>query len=147
MHLTLKFIGEITEEKAENIRSALNGFDLKYETFELRLFGTGTFPPRSRHPRILWVGIEENPHLISIQSEIESLLERMSIPREKRRFFPHLTLGRVKSNQNIKEVLESLSAHKEKEFGSQDVKDITFFRSILKPTGAEYNSLLKIRLK
>jgi len=147
MHLTLKFIGEITENKAKNIRSVLNELELKHELFQMTLVGTGTFPPRSRHPRILWVGIEENRQLISLQSEIESLLERMSISREKRRFFPHLTLGRVKSNHNITQVLEELSDNKDTEFGSQEVEEITFFRSTLKPTGAEYNTLSKIQLK
>jgi 2'-5' RNA ligase len=147
MHLTLKFIGEITEEKAENIRTALDTLHSKHERFLLKLVGTGTFPPRSRHPRILWIGIEENQELISLQNAIESSLEKLSISREKRKFFPHLTLGRVKSDQNIARVLEELSSNKDTEFGSQEVESITFFRSILKPTGADYKSLMDVQLK
>ena len=147
MHLTLKFIGEITEDKANKISLALRGLSLDHKPFPIKLVGTGTFPARSRHPRILWAGIEDNPQLMSLQNKVESMLEKESIPREKRRFFPHLTLGRVKSNHNIALVLEELSNSKEFEFGSQEVEEIIFFRSILKPTGAEYSALSKIQLK
>jgi 2'-5' RNA ligase len=147
MHLTLKFIGEIEENEAKKIRSVLMELNLKRKRFPLKLIGTGTFPPRSRHPRIVWVGIEENQQLMSMQNEVESLLEKLSISREKRRFFPHLTLGRIKANHNIEPVLEELINYKNNEFGSQEVEEIIFFRSFLKPTGAEYTALSKIQLK
>jgi 2'-5' RNA ligase len=84
---------------------------------------------------------------MSIQDEVESLLEKVSISREKRRFFPHLTLGRVKSSHNIARVLEELSENKDTEFGSMEVDELTFFKSTLKPTGAEYSVLVKIQLQ
>lgn len=147
MHLTLKFIGEITEDKARDIQSVLMDHSLRYERFPLKLVGTGTFPPRSRHPRILWVGIEESQKLTKVQYKVESMLEKLSITREKRRFHPHLTLGRVRSSTNIAPVLEELSENKDTEFGSMEVEEITFFKSTLKPTGAEYIALAKIQLK
>jgi len=147
MHLTLKFIGEITDDKAHDIRSVLMDLSLRYERFPLKLVGTGTFPPRSRHPRILWVGIEESQKLTSVQNEVESMLDKLSITREKRRFHPHLTLGRLRSSTNIAPVLEELSKNKVKEFGSMEVEEITFFKSTLKPTGADYSVLAKIQLK
>jgi 2'-5' RNA ligase len=147
MHLTLKFIGEITENKSNDIRSILMDLSSRQKRFPLKLVGAGTFPPRSKHPRILWVGIAESQKLMSIQDEVESLLEKVSISREKRRFFPHLTLGRVKSSHNIARVLEELSENKDTEFGSMEVDELTFFKSTLKPTGAEYSVLAKIQLQ
>ncbi|MGD9345548.1 MAG: RNA 2',3'-cyclic phosphodiesterase [Candidatus Aminicenantes bacterium] len=147
MHLTLKFIGEITENQVEEIRTVLMDLSANHERFFLKLKGTGTFPPRSKYPRIVWVGIEESQELVSVQHDVESLLEKVSISRENRRFFPHLTLGRVKSNRNIEPVLGMLSENKDTEFGSMEVQKITFFKSTLKPTGAEYSALERIRLK
>jgi 2'-5' RNA ligase len=147
MHLTLKFIGEIPEKKASDIRSVLMALSSKHEHFTLRLMGTGSFPPRSSHPRVLWVGIEESPKLMSLQKEVEFLLERLSISREKRKFFPHLTLGRVKSSHNIIPVLDEMSRNKDTEFGSMEVEKVTLFKSTLKPTGAEYAVLENIQLK
>jgi 2'-5' RNA ligase len=147
MHLTLKFIGEIPDDKASDIQSTLRDISFEHERFPLKLVGTGTFPARSRYPRVLWVGIEDSQKLISIQNDVETKLEKLSIPREKRKFHPHLTLGRVKSSQNIAPVLEELANNINTQFGSMDVETITFFKSTLKPTGAEYNSLSKIQLK
>jgi 2'-5' RNA ligase len=147
MHLTLKFIGEFPDNKASDLRSVLMDLSLKHKRFPLKLVSTGTFPPRSRHPRILWVGIEESRELMSVQKQIEFMLEKLSIAREKRKFFPHLTLGRVKSNQNIISVLDELSRNKNTEFGSMEVEKITLFKSTLKPTGAEYSTLVNIELK
>lgn len=147
MHLTLKFIGEIPENRVQELLLLLTDLSANHKRFPLKLKGTGTFPPRSKYPRILWLGIEESQGLISVQQDIESLLEKASISREKRRFSPHLTLGRVKSSQNIGPVLDILTDNKETEFGSMEVKEITFFKSTLKPTGAEYSALGKIPLK
>jgi 2'-5' RNA ligase len=147
MHLTLKFIGEITPNKVNDIQSVLMELSTKYERFTLRLFGTGTFPPRSRNPRVIWLGIEECDALMSLQKDIEFSLEKLSIPREKRKFAPHLTLGRVKSSLNIKPVLDDLSRNKDTEFGCMEVDKMTFFQSTLKPTGAEYTVLANIELK
>ena len=147
MHLTLKFIGEIPENTASDIRSALMGLSQNHVSFPLKLVGTGMFPPRSRNPRVLWVGVEENQELMSVQKEVESLLEKFSVPRERRRYSPHLTLGRVKSSHNIKPVLDELSRNKSTEFGRMDVKRITLFKSTLKPTGAEYSTLASIELQ
>ncbi|MGD8540476.1 MAG: RNA 2',3'-cyclic phosphodiesterase [Candidatus Aminicenantes bacterium] len=147
MHLTLKFIGEIPEDKASDIRSVLMDLALKHERFPLKLVGTGRFPPRSQSPRILWVGVEENHKLIDVQKEVELMLEKLAIKREKRKFFPHLTLGRVKSNENIMPVLDELLRNKDTEFGRMEVEKITLFKSTLKPTGAEYSALANIDLK
>jgi 2'-5' RNA ligase len=147
MHLTLKFIGEIPENKVRDIQSILMDLSLNHEHFPLKLVGTGTFPPRSRHPRILWVGIEENHKLMSVQKEVELILEKSSVPREKRKFFPHLTLGRVKSSHNILPVLDELSLNKDTEFGRMEVEKIILFKSTLKPAGAEYDALANIELK
>lgn len=147
MHLTLKFIGEISEKKASDIQTALMELSAKHESFALRLVGTGRFPPRSRHPRVLWVGIEESDKLKSLQQEVEFQLEKLSISREKRKFSPHLTLGRVKSSQNIIPILNELSLNKDTEFGSMAVEKIALFKSTLKPTGAEYTVLANIPLK
>ncbi len=147
MHLTLKFIGEIPENKAADIQVTLNDIASWHAGFPLKVVGTGIFPEGSRLPRVLWVGIENRSELIAVQKDLESKLEKLSIPREKRMFHPHLTLGRVKSAQNIAPVLEELSDHTNTRFGSMEVKKITFFKSVLKPSGAEYSVLSEIKLK
>ena len=147
MHLTLKFLGEIGEEKRMKIESVLKAISQKYSPFPLRLEGTGTFPTGKKNPRVIWVRIEGNQSLKSLQVELEDELEKLGFPKEKREFHPHLTLGRVKIPSYLGGVLSHLERERETCFGEMKVHKITFFQSILKPTGAEYKALSEFRLK
>ena len=147
MHLTLKFLGEINEEKIPQIESILKRISEKYEPFPLRIKGTGYFPPKSKTPRVLWVAIEEVEDLKRLQSNVEDEMESLGFPKERRTFHPHLTLGRVKTFSGIEETMHFLEKHRDKNFGEMEAKKITFIRSILKPTGAEYSVLSEFKLK
>lgn len=146
MHLTLKFLGEITEKKASQVRTVLDQSMKDYPPFLLSLKGTGAFPPRSKFPRVLWVGVEHNETLHKIQARLENDMEKLHFPKEKREFHPHLTLGRIKRPQNLGPILSLLQEQEKKEFGKMNVKKINFFQSILKPTGAEYSILSEHKL-
>jgi len=147
MHLTLKFLGEIDEEKIPRIESILKRISEKFEPFPLKIKGTGSFPPKSKTPRVLWVAIEEVEGLMRLQSNMEEEMESLGFPKERRTFHPHLTLGRVKSFSDIKETLDFFEKNRDKNFGEMEAKKITFFRSVLKPTGAEYSVLSEFELK
>lgn len=147
MHLTLKFLGEIEEEKIPKIEAVLSTISKMYSPFPLRLKGTGTFPPGKKNPRVIWIGIEGGQTLKELQAQLEEELEKLDFPREKREFHPHLTLGRVKIQSHLGGVLSQLEREKETTFGEMKVNKITFFQSILKPTGAEYKALSEFELK
>lgn len=147
MHLTLKFLGEISGEKVQEVKKILKAVSEKYRSFVLKFKGTGSFPPGSRNPRVLWIGIEEEETLKALQFHLEEELEKLGFPREKRKFHPHLTLGRVKIPSHQRETLSLLEKNKEKNFGEMQAKKLTFFQSILKPSGAEYSALSEFELK
>ena len=71
MHLTLKFLGDITDKQLEAINHELKISIKPFEPFALSLKGTGSFPPSTRFPKVLWVGVEDNRILNSLQQEIE----------------------------------------------------------------------------
>ncbi len=146
MHLTLKFLGEITEKKACQVRAVLDQSIKDYPPFSLSLKGTGAFPSRSKFPRVLWVGVDHNETLHKIQTRLENEMEKLHFPKEKREFHPHLTLGRIKKPQNLGPVLNLFQQQEKKDFGKMNVEKITFFQSILKPTGAEYSILSEHKL-
>ena len=93
LHLTLRFIGEASDETFRGIRTALAGVEGK--GFRLALRGVGHFPP-GKPPRVLWVGLEECATLMALQQEVELAMVNAGIPPEERRFSPHLTLARLK---------------------------------------------------
>jgi len=147
MHLTLKFLGEIKEEKISEIENISRNVTRNYRPFSLKIKSTGYFPHEKRNPRVLWTGIEADESLISLQKQLEEELEKIGFPREKRKFHPHLTLGRVKSTSFLQETIQELEKYKESVFGEMTVRKIIFFQSILKYSGAEYKIISEFLLK
>src|SRR6266446_3188465 len=92
LHVTLKFIGEVPETRLAAIRSALAGARSD-QPVALDFRGLGFFP-NEKHPRVFWAGIETSPNLKTLAADIDEATERLSIPREKPPFSPHLTLAR-----------------------------------------------------
>jgi 2'-5' RNA ligase len=146
MHLTLKFLGEVTKERICEVETVLKNIAKEYRPFPLDLMGTGVFPPGSQSPRILWLGVRQSDTLIEIQSSLENKLEKLHFPKEKRTYHPHLTLGRVKIPHHLESILSILDQHRENEFGHMTVSRLTLFLSTLKPTGAEYTKLSEFPL-
>lgn len=91
-HLTLRFIGEITEDRAADVDEALAL--LKARRFTLQLAGTGVFG--GSRPHSLWVGAERHPDLVRLRDKIEQALVRIGLAPEQRRFAPHVTLARLR---------------------------------------------------
>ena len=92
LHLTLRFIGEITEDLAADVDEALA--ELRARRFSLQLAGTGVFG--GNKPHTLWVGVERDPDLIQLHDKIELALIRVGLAPEPRRFAPHVTLARLR---------------------------------------------------
>jgi len=91
-HLTLRFIGEITEDLAADVDEALR--TLKARRFTLQLGGTGVFG--GNRPHTLWLGAERHPDLVRLHDKIEQALIRTGLAPEPRRFAPHVTLARLR---------------------------------------------------
>jgi 2'-5' RNA ligase len=106
LHLTLRFIGEISEDIAADVDQALAR--LRARRFLLQLAGTGVFG--GDRPRNLWVGVERNPDLTALRDKVEQALTRAGLPPEQRKFAPHVTLARLQ-NPPLDEVAEFLAAH------------------------------------
>jgi RNA 2',3'-cyclic 3'-phosphodiesterase len=106
LHLTLRFIGEISEDVAADVDDALAR--LRARRFSLQLTGTGVFG--GDRPRNLWVGVEPNPDLVALRDKIEQVLTRTGLAPEPRKFAPHVTLARL-NNPPIDKLAAFLAAH------------------------------------
>jgi 2'-5' RNA ligase len=141
MHLTLKFLGEISPARVTEVRSILDSVAERHAAFPLEFSGTGTFPAHTRAPRIIWAGIKQGQTLVALYKDLENGLETIGFPREKRSFHPHLTLGRVKAPRNLEAVLDFLRRKDQTSFGTMQAGSVMLFESLLKPTGAEYSRI------
>jgi len=146
IHLTIKFLGNITEERVEKIAEAMGTAVKGTPSLTIHLHGLGAFPTL-RSPRVVWVGVrEETGGLTALQDRIEIEMERLGFLREKRGFRPHLTLGRFKSFRGREEIVPLLEQWNDREVGAFAPRELVLFRSTLLPSGAEYSRLKSIAL-
>jgi 2'-5' RNA ligase len=100
LHLTLKFYGEVPDERVEVIAEAV-GFAVQGTgTLPLALEGVGAFPSLER-ARVVWVGVEPAPALELLQDRIERGAEPLGFAPEGVPFRPHVTLGRVREGERL----------------------------------------------
>ncbi len=90
LHLTLRFVGEISERQADDLDAELETID--GAPFDVRLRGVGAFESRGL-ARSLWVGVEPSEPLLVLQKRCESATRRAGLAPETRGWRPHVTLA------------------------------------------------------
>lgn len=94
LHVTLRFLGEVSEGRAESVRRALS-VPWKTGAFSASLAGLGQFP-FSGAPRVIWLGMEEGREQMgALKHELDHRLVSVGFEAETRPFRAHLTVGRV----------------------------------------------------
>jgi len=140
-HLTLKFLGEVKDAVVPKILTDLAASIRTFSPFTLRLAGMGVFP-HARQARVLWIGVEgETDQAHALFRAIEEVVERYGIPREKRGFKMHLTLARARRPFDFRKV-EPPPVPGE----SFAVREVVFFQSELRPEGARYTPIRRMKL-
>jgi 2'-5' RNA ligase len=151
LHLTLRFLGEQSDEQLGEVEAALVEAAAVTAPFALTLHGIGAFPGLER-PRILWVGIADGAlPAHAVQARVEAALERRGIPRERQAWHPHLTIGRVFDERAWRRdtglpLRQALAAAARQTFGTLAVSHIALMRSDLSPQGARYRELASAEL-
>ena len=145
IHLTLVFLGEIAEDITEQVKEKMRQVSKKHKVFNMAFQSSGVFP-NLRRPRILWVGVTplSKEPLVNVSNDLRNALDFLKL--DDRNFKPHITFGRIKSVYNLGALqrgIESITINTE-EF---TVKEITLFKSVLKPEGAVYTPLVKFPLQ
>jgi 2'-5' RNA ligase len=143
IHLTLKFLGDVSVASLTMLQTTLKAEVGGYRPFEISVGGLGAFPS-ARRPRVIWVGVEAPPDLASVQNGVEMQMERLGYAREERPFSAHLTLGRVPRHataEDVRQIGAALEATKVGFLGVARVREVHLFKSDLRPSGALYTCL------
>jgi RNA 2',3'-cyclic 3'-phosphodiesterase len=143
IHLTLKFLGNVPAELIEKIEHAAKPLFSGQSDVHLGIRGLGAFPTLKR-PRVIWAGCQDSKsRLAPLVAQLEDVLQPLGFAKEKRDFNPHLTLGRVRSNDRIADLVSAVSQ-------KMDVSGPTFvadhavlFESVLSPSGATYSEICR----
>lgn len=139
LHVTLKFLGEISREKLQIVKEALRGVPAEFP-FLLKFASLGFFP-NGRRPRVLWVGLDAPPGLTELAHAVEESLANIQISREEREFSPHLTLARSKEGRILPRLSEAIAKREKNKFGEMTATSFHLIESKIKSTGAEYTTL------
>lgn len=148
LHVTLKFIGEVSDAKVAEIKAALA--PIKAQPFQVEFKEIGFFPnPRSA--RVFWAGVSASDALPQLASTIETAVEKLGIPREKRAYHAHLTLARApeggSSRYCFRLLQERLSSEAPPQFGTMFAQEFFLYQSQIMRGGARYTKLQRFPLQ
>ncbi|MFA5096556.1 MAG: RNA 2',3'-cyclic phosphodiesterase [Candidatus Omnitrophota bacterium] len=150
IHLTLKFLGERDNKRIEEAKTILEETAARFNEYTLQPSSVGAFPD-IRHPDIIWIGVSQGtPETVQLVQSIEEGICRIGIPKEKRPFACHITLGRSRTPKNIQGLVEQLNILKEGFWEPAPVlkvDKITLFKSTLSSKGPLYEVLHEANLK
>ncbi|MGH7539181.1 MAG: RNA 2',3'-cyclic phosphodiesterase [Gemmatimonadales bacterium] len=146
VHLTLKFLGDVADERSVELQGALGEAVTGARALTLVVRGAGAFPDPAR-PRVFWAGVEPDPVLELLQDRVERVFAPLGFPTEARPFRPHLTLGRAGRDTRARDFagIEPLLASLVVE-ASAVIDGADLLRSQLRPDGAVYQRVHRERL-
>lgn len=141
LHVTLKFIGQTSDARAEELKTALAS--VKVAPFPVRFADVGFFPiPKGA--RVFWAGVDGGDNLPHLASTIDSALEKLGFPCETKPYHPHLTLARTSSRplRELQPLLDDLPP----QFGTMTAREFFLYQSQPQRGGSIYTRLERFGL-
>lgn len=135
-HLTLKFLGEIQQDRIETIIDNLK--NVKFQSFSVLLVTIGTFPTED-YIRVVWIGLKPEEKIFELLKSIDESLKQFF--KKERNFKAHITLARVKYLEDKKRFLEKIRKI-DVENKKVEIKDFRLIKSTLTPKGPIYEDLV-----
>lgn len=136
LHLTLKFLGEITPETLDKVKSGLRKINLS--GVKISLGNAGVF--NKDFIRIIWVKLNGSDVL---QSKVDESLKELF--KKEDRFQSHITLARVKNAKERKRLIEEVENLRffKSEF---EISSFNLMKSELLPAGPKYSVIESFEL-
>ncbi len=142
LHLTLRFIGEVDGREMNAIHDSLSLIEAP--AFSLTLHSVGQFG--GKRPSALWAGIRPNEALMHLQRKIETALQRVGQPADRKRFTPHVSLARLRGTQPG-HVMDYLTDHALYSSQTFPAGAFILYSSLLTSDGSIYRAERAYRLK
>jgi len=136
LHVTVKFLGQVEEDRLEALGTALAEALGPLPRFEVEVRGMGAFPS-ARQASVIWVGLDDAAHnMAAVAAAVERVGEQFGIAREQRPFRAHVTVGRCKGRGV--DARAALASYGDRRFGSADVTEVHLYESRLGGEGSTY---------
>ncbi len=144
LHITLKFLGDVSVGKLQEVASLLMPVAGRRAPFEIEIAGIGAFPDVAR-ARIIWVGVSRGAQALKLLSrDIEESLTGVGFEDEDR-FKAHVTVGRIRHASRTPE-LETELKDRIGTLGGCRVSAFYLMKSTLASGGSVYEVLEEFRL-
>lgn len=143
-HLTLFFLGEVEVEKALKIQEALA--QIKFDKFELRFWkDLGVFKDMEGYVKSVFVAVSQASsgyqEFLNLQKKVAEAVGKFGF-KDERKFFPHITLSRVKNcDRDFANRIAKIKID-QKNF---EVEAFYLMESNLNKEGAEYTEIKEYR--
>lgn len=132
IHLTLKFLGEVQPDVAEEIKKNLK--KITFAPFTVYLGEIGVFPSES-YIRVIWVGLKPEKPILELQKNIDEQLKKLF--KKEKNFKAHVTLARVKYIKDKDNFINKLKNTKI-ENKKIDINNFKLIKSTLTSEGPVY---------
>ena len=143
MHWTLAFLGDVPLDDIPGVCRAVQKGAERISPFDLHAQGAGAFP-NAEKPRTIWLGASQgSDEMITLHDAIEAELEKLGFRGERRRYRPHLTLGRVRRSapHEVAQLGELVEQYANFDAGSIHIDEVVVFSSRLSSSGPSYDEL------
>jgi 2'-5' RNA ligase len=146
VHITLKFLGNVDEERLPEVYAACERAATGIDPIDLEMRAIDCFPNR-KSPRIVWLGIERGAEAVKrLRERVEAELTGIGFSPEEKLFRAHLTIGRVKGKGGLSPLCRLLDEKKNIFVGSMRAEKISVMKSKILPSGPEYTEMKAIPL-
>lgn len=142
LHMTLSFLGEISEEKSEAIKKILSEID--FQKFPIEIGKVGFFP-NEHHIKVIWLEVVSS-EIANLKKEIEMQLSKEGFSFTDSEFIPHLTVARIKGIKAKSKFFEEIEKIKVPKIFFI-AEDFAFMKSILKGKSPEYKVIEKYGMR
>lgn len=145
-HFNIKFFREIEDEKIDQLKEIVSEACEKLEKFDINISGVSAFPS-ANYIRVIWLGVKDGYNeMVTLVNMINSGIETLGFEKEKQKFIPHLTLGRVRSGRNKEKMIAALKELEDIEIGMMKLEKVVLFQSKLSPKGPVYEEVFSVKL-
>jgi RNA 2',3'-cyclic 3'-phosphodiesterase len=141
IHLTLKFLGEISDGQVEKVKKGLEAIG-RFEPFRVQAKGFGFFPD-ARRPRVFWAGLDAPAALGQLAARVKIAVEPLGFARENRAFSPHLTLARFQAPRPQPTLQALVAGQGNAILGDFEVLEFFLWESRLSSHGASYRKVAR----
>lgn len=135
-HFTVKFLGDVRDERMSEICLCVQKAVLNYSPFPVRVSDVGAFPS-DVHPHVVWVGASDNPLFVSLLTDMQQALGHFR-KEDHQTPVPHLTLARVRAVFDGKRLSAAFEKFRSFDFGSFTVDRVVLYNSDLGREGPAY---------